>query len=123
MLTNMDQYGLESKMVDALVCDLAHHPWRQAELFDAIICDPPYGIRAGAKKIGKREGDSADVPRSSNPVGKYPETVPYEMDQVIVDLLDFASFALVPGGRLVFWLPTVREEYVKFLSIYFTDVA
>ena len=28
--------------------------WRYDGLFDAIVCDPPYGIRAGAKKIGRK---------------------------------------------------------------------
>jgi tRNA (guanine10-N2)-methyltransferase len=49
---NIQQYGMERRVVDNVVCDLAHHPWRKVALWDAIVCDPPYGVRAGAKKIG-----------------------------------------------------------------------
>jgi tRNA (guanine10-N2)-methyltransferase len=35
----------------------------------------------------------------------------YEMSQVITDLIAFAATYLVVGGRLVFWLPTLNDEY------------
>jgi len=41
---------------------------------------------------------------------RYPLTVPYEMEQVLIDLIEFASKYLVIGGRLVYWLPTNSEE-------------
>ncbi len=37
--------------------------------------------------------------------------MPYELDEVINDLIAFAAVHLVPGGRLVYWLPTLTEEY------------
>jgi len=40
-----------------------------------------------------------------------PPTKPYEMSQVVADLLMFAVKNLVRGGRLVYWLPTVTEDY------------
>ncbi|RUP48808.1 DHS-like NAD/FAD-binding domain-containing protein [Jimgerdemannia flammicorona] len=41
----------------------------------------------------------------------YPPTKPYEMSEVLVDLLEFAVQHLNIGGRLVYWLPTVTDEY------------
>ena len=33
------------------------------------------------------------------------------MEDVIVDLLKFAAIQLTVGGRLVYWVPTVTEDY------------
>lgn len=51
IITNAQQYNLMGRILGNVVCDIAHHPWREVEFWDAIICDPPYGVRAGAKKI------------------------------------------------------------------------
>ena len=40
----------------------------------------------------------------------YPPTKPYEMSEVVSDLLNFAAKHLRIGGRLVYWLPTVVDE-------------
>jgi tRNA (guanine10-N2)-methyltransferase len=40
----------------------------------------------------------------------YPPTCPYEMDDVVRDLHEFAAQNLVLGGRLVYWLPTITDE-------------
>jgi tRNA (guanine10-N2)-methyltransferase len=108
---NVEQYHLQSKVLGTLVCDIAHHPWRNTEFWDAIVCDPPYGIRAGAKKIGKKTQEIEMPPVKKNGEMRYPQTVDYRMDEVIIDLMQFAATYLNPGGRLVFWLPTVTEEY------------
>eukprot|EP00961_Rhodomonas_salina_P110215 1483521-Rhodomonas_salina.2 len=50
-LSNFDQYGL-MRPLDIVRCDNAHPVWRMATVFDAIVCDPPYGVRAGARKTG-----------------------------------------------------------------------
>ncbi|TPX62917.1 hypothetical protein PhCBS80983_g00032 [Powellomyces hirtus] len=113
--SNAVQYKLTNRVLDTLVADLAHHPWRQQPFWDAIVCDPPYGVRAGAKKLGR--GQKSKVPpgplepKKPNGEQRYPQTVPYEMHDVIVDLIDFAGVHLVPGGRLVYWLPTITDEY------------
>jgi len=36
---NFKQYSLESKFVDMVVADASHHPWKERELFDAIVTD------------------------------------------------------------------------------------
>ncbi|KAJ3092832.1 hypothetical protein HK102_002042 [Quaeritorhiza haematococci] len=110
--SNVMQYGLRGRVVGNIICDIAHHPWRYQELWDAIVCDPPYGVRAGAKKIGSNPKIKPPPTQfKSNGDPRYPQTVPYEMHQVLVDLLDFAACHLVSGGRLVYWLPTVSDEY------------
>lgn len=40
----------------------------------------------------------------------YP-TKPYELSELASDLVLLARYLLKPGGRLVFFLPTVTEEY------------
>ncbi|KAL7754450.1 hypothetical protein RI367_000431 [Sorochytrium milnesiophthora] len=116
-LSNLKQYGLTAQFLDCFVADVAHHPLRgNLELFDAIVTDPPYGVRAGAKRIAKdpRKADwikAAEETPPRHPFGKYPQTVPYELDAVMADLTDFAARYLVVGGRLVYWLPTVKSEY------------
>ncbi|KAJ1644077.1 hypothetical protein LPJ64_004198 [Coemansia asiatica] len=115
---NLAQYNLGSRVLDTAVFDICRNPWRPGALFDAIVTDPPYGVRAGAKRLGRRNGT---VPENSFRIvdgvtnykrsDYYPPTVPYEMSDVISDLMEFAAEKLVVGGRLVYWLPTVAEEY------------
>lgn len=62
---NLDQYKLKSLVLGTLISDIAHHPWRDGCWFDAIVCDPPYGVRAGAKK---------QVATDKSPYKKYPVT-------------------------------------------------
>ena len=40
-----------------------------------------------------------------------PPTKPYELSTLAVDLVLLARYMLKPGGRLVFFLPTVTDEY------------
>ncbi|PSR76500.1 hypothetical protein PHLCEN_2v8403 [Hermanssonia centrifuga] len=42
-----------------------------------------------------------------------PPTKPYELSALASDLLLLARYMLKPGGRLVFFLPTVTDEYVE----------
>lgn len=100
---NMDQYGFQAQMLGNVICDLAHHGWKSIPLFDAIICDPPYGVRAGAKTIAN--GTPAFTTKKDGSA-RYPETRPYELTELIPDLIEFSIRHLVMGGRLAFWLPT-----------------
>jgi len=48
--SNLQQYGLAAQWLSSTVMDIKHNAWsRNRVLFDAITCDPPYGVRAGAK--------------------------------------------------------------------------
>lgn len=40
-----------------------------------------------------------------------PPTKPYELSHLAVDLVLLARYLLKPGGRLVFFLPTVTDQY------------
>ena len=53
---NFEQYGLQSKFVDAFSSDLTHTPIRDCQFLDGIVCDPPYGVREGLKVLGTRDG-------------------------------------------------------------------
>lgn len=77
-------------------------------MFDAIVCDPPYGIRAGARKAGSRKSDVKVVPTDIR-VKHIPQTQPYAVEDVLVDLLDLAAQNLRLGGRLVFLLPCTYD--------------
>jgi tRNA (guanine10-N2)-methyltransferase len=49
--SNVMQYKLGNHIIGQVVSDIANHPWTTRPIFDAIVCDPPYGVRAGSKKI------------------------------------------------------------------------
>ncbi|RDB25139.1 tRNA (guanine(10)-N2)-methyltransferase [Hypsizygus marmoreus] len=114
------QYGTASRMMDICTFDVTRNPWRCGGLFDAIVTDPPYGVRAGAKRLGrKKELSEAQLalymeyrnkPRSDDQP-YFPPTKPYELSSLAVDLVLLARYLLKPNGRLVFFLPTVTEEY------------
>ena len=42
-----------------------------------------------------------------------PPTQPYELSELVSDLVKLARYLLKPSGRLVFFLPTVTEEYAE----------
>ena len=57
---NFAQYGLAPRLWDLLVLDQSRSPLRRVPLFHAIVCDPPYGVRAGARRV-------APLPDPRNP--------------------------------------------------------
>lgn len=83
-------------------------------MFDAIICDPPYGVRAGGRKSGGRKLLKGIISPYTVPddkrVGHIPSTAPYSLTECVHDLLDLAGQMLVMGGRLVFFYPVLRED-------------
>lgn len=84
------------------------------QVFDAVICDPPYGVRAGGRKSGGRKLLKGVVDPYTVPDDKrrdhIPSTAPYSLAECMHDLLDLAAKMLVMGGRLVFFYPVVRED-------------
>lgn len=99
---NFDQYQMEPP--ELVRMDLSHLLLRSFPLFDGILCDPPYGIRAGARKT---RSPTADV--STHVDSHSGNTVVYDPDDVIVDLLDTAARLLVRGGRLAYLFPTLSS--------------
>ena len=77
MIGNFRQYGLLSRYLDGFVCDLTNSPIRNTNTptmrdemgmsgrkkeigvrwLDAIVCDPPYGVREGLKVLGSTRED------------------------------------------------------------------
>ena len=135
LFDNFKQYGFNPP--DILCADLKHAPWsrRRAGWIDAIICDPPYGVRAGARKLGRAATTAAAVatddvdgaaekkskldaasssaspaPGAAVAAPSYLATQLYEVDDVVSDLLDLAASLLRVGGRLVYWLPMPGDE-------------
>lgn len=113
--SNFKQYGLPMP-ISLLRADNNLRPWRSGlkEVFDAIICDPPYGVRAGGRKSGGRKLLKGAVGPYTVPDEKrfdhIPSTAPYSLAECVHDLFDLAAKMLVMGGRLVFFYPIVREE-------------
>lgn len=58
---NFEQYGLQSQFLDSFIADLTHSPLRAGQLFNGIICDPPYGIREGPKVLGDKHGKEVEL--------------------------------------------------------------
>ncbi|KZV88323.1 tRNA guanosine-2'-O-methyltransferase [Exidia glandulosa HHB12029] len=113
------QYGLAGRLLGCATFDVTRNPWRRGGLFDAIVTDPPYGVRAGAKRLGRKDltKQRTSPVRLSDGILSHvkpdyiPPTRPYELADLARDLVRFARWALRPGGRLVFFLPTVTDEY------------
>ncbi|EPY53744.1 tRNA (guanine-N2-)-methyltransferase catalytic subunit Trm11 [Schizosaccharomyces cryophilus OY26] len=112
--SNFTQYQLANSFVDVFTGDVTNCPLRQNFLVDAIVCDPPYGVRAGAKKIAKSSSGSSSPSQStsdSTSTSHYPKLEQYQISDMVFDLICFAAMHLVDYGRLVLWLPTITEEY------------
>ncbi|XP_024539201.1 tRNA (guanine(10)-N2)-methyltransferase homolog isoform X1 [Selaginella moellendorffii] len=113
--SNFKQYDLPPP-VGLVRADNNARPWRPnlREVFDAIICDPPYGIRAGGRKSGGRKLLKGIIDPYIIPDDKRKEHIPstaaYILEECVHDLLDMAAQLLVTGGRLVFFYPLSREE-------------
>ncbi|RHY82871.1 hypothetical protein DYB26_010366 [Aphanomyces astaci] len=130
--SNFDQYKL--RVPDLIRADNSRSPLRCPHYFDAVVCDPPYGIRAGARKSGRRDcapanstappPPPASVSSDQKPIKpKYgprpipdewlenhiPATQPYAAEDVMRDLLVFAAKNLRVGGRVVYLLPTTYD--------------
>ncbi|PPQ63667.1 hypothetical protein CVT24_004552 [Panaeolus cyanescens] len=114
------QYGVASRIIDLSTFDITHNPLRCGEMFDAIVTDPPYGVRAGAKRLGRKKSlpdYKKELTRQHNLNGRpddqpyIPPTKPYELSHLARDLVLLSRYLLKPGGRLVFFLPTVTDEY------------
>jgi len=129
--TNFKQYGLSAP--EQVRMDATRHAFRDcindgvkkddedSGIFDAIITDPPYGIRAGSNRPGvnemsREEWRASQMERSgidNTRIGSTDEKLNSSMDKEDMDineeLLELAARMLVPGGRLVFLLPAAID--------------
>ncbi|CAD7971331.1 unnamed protein product [Amoebophrya sp. A25] len=101
----MNFYQYKLKRPEIVVTDNSRKPWRQTRPWlDAIVTDPPYGIRAASKKV-QNNFNGGDDPRIYDRGNYIARKELYEEDEILRDLLRFAARNLVDGGRLVFLLP------------------
>ncbi|XP_058788788.1 tRNA (guanine(10)-N2)-methyltransferase homolog [Phymastichus coffea] len=106
---NMKQYGVGSRFVDVIVSDFSREMWRPDIKLDAIITDPPYGIREAVERIGTaKTNPSIEEHQIETHI---PSKVVYELWQLFIDLLNFSVKHLKLTGRLVFWFPVFRKQY------------
>jgi len=78
-------------------------------LFDAIVTDPPYGIRAGARKSGPRKDGEVRPVLDEHRYDHVAQTRPYAVSDVMADLLNVAARTLKMGGRLVYVIPSMLD--------------
>ncbi|XP_074656260.1 tRNA (guanine(10)-N(2))-methyltransferase TRMT11-like isoform X2 [Tubulanus polymorphus] len=110
---NLRQYGMESQYIDVMISDASkYHVYRDSLKFDAIVADPPYGIREPAMKLGSKTGNIKTL-TDEDKINHVPSKKKYLMSDIFKDLLNFAAKHLKLGGRLVYWLPIHRPEYVE----------
>ncbi|XP_038655687.1 tRNA (guanine(10)-N2)-methyltransferase homolog isoform X2 [Scyliorhinus canicula] len=108
---NLRQYGLEEFYIDVLVSDASKNIWRRGKLFNAVITDPPYGIRESTRKTGSQK--EILKPTEEYIESHVPVSMSYHLSDIFIDLLNLAAENLVMNGRLVYWLPVYKLEYTE----------
>jgi tRNA (guanine10-N2)-methyltransferase len=105
--TNFEDYDLDPP-VGLLRADLHRNPFRtnMQDVFDAVVADPPYGVRAGGRKSNSSLPDIDIRDRATH----IASTSPYPLGDCLHDLLDWSARMLVPGGRLAYWTPSLPED-------------
>ncbi|KAK9505139.1 hypothetical protein O3M35_009262 [Rhynocoris fuscipes] len=109
--SNLEQYGLKNQYLDIVAADSSLPFWRSGITFDAIITDPPYGIREATERVGCTRPDK--FISEEHLKTHIPSKIQYSMSQLLADLLRFASMHLRIGGKLVTWMPIIRCEYTE----------
>merc|ERR1712061_813381 len=99
-------------MPEVVICDNAMSPWRKIDCgwCDCIVTDPPYGVRAGAKKQGRHPDKPTHGVRG---LGDYiPSKVNYGEEDLAHDLMALAVDALRDGGRFVQLVPVDLADFL-----------
>ena len=97
-----------------ITSDFSLSPWVQDRPWlDAVITDPPYGIRERTTKVGTVKDYSENPIPDEYLDCHYPQKVSYSLEHLLTDLLNFSARSLVAGGRLVYWLPVIRQGYTE----------
>lgn len=119
--SNFKQYGTTSQFMDTFVMDFTNNAFRSDLVVDSIVCDPPYGVREGLKVCGAKNPEKAAGRENhivDGELGHFRRDFiapkkPYELANLLEDLLNFAAERLPIGGRLAFWMPTANDEFVE----------
>lgn len=115
---NFDQYGTSNKFLGGLEMDFTHNAFHPRLKLDAIICDPPYGVRerivvcgaADPERFKGKENIVIENELSHRRRDYIATKKPYELSMMINDLFEFASARLNEHRRLSFWLPLEEGE-------------
>lgn len=125
-----NNYKTGDRLVGTFRTDFSNTAFRSKEGFlDAIISDPPYGVREMCKKVGSKETKKSKPSwpetlhnqkdfvenRDNKPDYidiriHYPQKIEYNMENLFIDLINFAARTLKIGGRLTFWLPVALDQ-------------
>lgn len=108
---NFEQYGTERHYLSGLLADACWHDLWVRPLFNAIVADPPYGIREKGRTIGKKPRKEHWTLVGSEHEQHFPEKQPYSLEKTFTDLCDLAAKTLVIGGKVSFWFPVILESY------------
>lgn len=109
--SNFDQYSTSGQYIGGFVADLTNTPLAQRRYLDAIVCDPPYGVREGLKVLGSTRVVLQEVVRLHDGTLAHlqenyvPPKKSYSFLRMLDDILDFSANVLVDGGRLCMWMP------------------
>jgi tRNA (guanine10-N2)-methyltransferase len=103
--SNFAHHGTQDRLVGVVRADFSQQWMRRRAVFDAIVTDPPYGIREGVRRIGLRPNYTRTMPiPTDEQLGvRIPMRQKYPYQELLNDLLQFAADTLVDGGHLVFW--------------------
>lgn len=111
---NFEQYGTSALYLGGFVSDITNTPFcrrKAGGCLDAILCDPPYGVREGLKVLGSTKVALQEVVLLADATPAHlsdhyiPPKRPYSFVRLLDDILDFSAKMLVEGGRLCMWMP------------------
>ncbi|KAJ8611958.1 hypothetical protein CTAYLR_004399 [Chrysophaeum taylorii] len=114
IFANFRQYALSLPEIVRLDASRFFDYYRDralSEFFDALVTDPPYGIRAGARCLGSRPQDTVKPVPDDMREDHVPRTKPYPVADVLADLLEIAARVLKLNGRLAYLLPSTHDFF------------
>ena len=110
IVSNFSQYGLPPPELVRSDNAIYHRHFRKhLPLFDSIVTDPPYGIRAGARKSGSRKEGEVRPILDEHRHDHIAQTRPYVVSDVMSDLLNVAAMTLRMGGWLCYVIPSMQD--------------
>lgn len=120
---NFKQYKFELPEIIRMDVGVSH--FRGKELFDAIICDPPYGLRAAIKTSEVKNIQVEEEKKNGLLLRKIWEMFLNKekfregeeisnnktCDDMVRHLFDLARVLLKKKGKLVYLYPVMKEKY------------
>ncbi|OBA27509.1 tRNA guanosine-2'-O-methyltransferase [Hanseniaspora valbyensis NRRL Y-1626] len=121
---NFKHYKQEEQLLGLFTMDFTHNSLRSSLTIDAIICDPPYGIREGIKVLGCKNGqpEKSQFAMKDGQLAYLADDYvaakkQYSLDALMVDILEFADSRLPVGGRVAFWVPLANSKGIETLVV------